>query len=220
MPRATLYRMLKVLSSQGFIQVAPGTEATYQLGGTIARLASRIPQPTDLLSVAPAVMKQLAADIGETVKLVVLDGLEAVTVAVAEAQLEAKVTARVGTRVPLHIGASQRLLLAHAGAAVWRQVLSRPLERRTARTVCDPQRLRASLDRLRMAESAQTQGEGIDGVGAAATLIRGANDRVIAALVAVYIHPGKTRARLLDIRERVELAARDLSAWRVAAARP
>ncbi|MFT3720546.1 IclR family transcriptional regulator [Pseudorhodoferax sp.] len=215
MPRATLYRVVRVLLAHGFLQAAPGRDGLYRLGPALARLGAQVQAPRDLVTLARPVMQRLARTVGETVKLVVRDGLEAVTLAVADAELDARVTSRTGTRLPLHMGASQRLLLAHADAALWRQVLARPLERRTSRTFGDPQQLRQSLELLRRTDSVQGHGEGIDGVGAAATLVRGAGDVVLGALVAVYIHPGKSTARRRAIAQAVEAAAQEISAWQL-----
>jgi len=213
MPRATLYRLLAVLCENGFA-LPPGDGADrYRIGPEIARLAGAADRPRDLVSAARPVMERLARQVRETVKLVVVDGTDALTCAVADTGLEARVTALVGTKVPLHIGASQRLLLAHAPATLWRRVLSQPLEQRTGRTLSDPARLRASLDKLRRVDSEQTYGEGIQGVGAAAALVRNAQDRVQAALVAVYIHAGKSTRELQAVRAAVETAAQDLSGW-------
>jgi DNA-binding IclR family transcriptional regulator len=215
MPRASLFRFLKVLCEQGFVQAVEG--GLYRLGPAVARLARRAPPAADLLTVARPVMERLAAELRETVKLVVRDGLEVVTLAVADAQLEARVTSIVGTRVPLNVGASQRLLLAHAPAEVQRRVLAGPLEKRTARTFCEARLLLPNLQRLRMGESVQGHGEGIEGVGAASTLVRGANDAVLGALAAVYIHPGKGAIRLRAIADMVERAAQEISSWEVVA---
>jgi DNA-binding IclR family transcriptional regulator len=211
MPRATLFRFLKVLGSHGFVQSEPG--GVYRLGPAVAQLARHAAQPQDLPSAARPVMQRLARELGETVKLVVRDGTEALTLAVGDSGLEGRVSSLVGTRMPLHLGASQRLLLAHAPADVQRRVLAAPLEKRTARTFADPALLRANLQRLKMGDSVQGHGEGIDGVGAAATLVRGAGDVVLGALVAVYIQPGKTPARLKAIAAAVELAAQEVSGW-------
>ncbi len=220
-PRATLYRIVRVLNSHGLLQSAPGQEGVFQLGPTLARLGAQVAAPRDLATLARPAMLQLARSIGETVKLAVRDGQDAVTLAVADSGLDARVTSRAGTRLPLHMGASQRLLLAHAPAEVVRAVLGRPLERRTARTFSDAQRLRQSLDKLRMTDSVQGHGEGIDGVGAAATLVRGAGDEVLGVLVAVYIHTGKGATQLHKIAQAVEDAAQQLSAWQLPAqARP
>lgn len=212
-PRATLYRILKVLQGRGFVQSADGPSAQYQLGPALALLAGQAPPPRDLVELVRPVMQRLAFSVRETVKLVVVDDMDALTLAVADTGLEARVASRVGTRVPLHIGVSQRLLLAHLPVAQVRQVLSRPLEKRTARTITDPKALRASLETLRRVDSAQGQSEGIAGVGAAATVLRGANDEVLGALVAVYIHTGKSSAQLDMVRTAVELAAQEISSW-------
>lgn len=119
--------------------------------------------------------------------------------------------------MPLHIGSSQRLLLAHSPPSVVRAVLSKPREKRTARTIAEPTALRHSLEKLRMVDSTQGHGEGIEGVGAAATLVRGADDLILGASVAVYIQPGKTSAQLLRFRTAVASAAEAISEWRLPA---
>ena len=214
-PRATLYRIVKVLLARGFLQLAPEQASLYQLGPKLVQLGGQAPRPRDLIELSRPVMQRLALSVRETVKVVVVDGLDALTLAVDDTGLEARVMSRVGTRVPLHIGVSQRLLLAHLPAAVLRQVLAGDLEKRTSRTLTDPAALRASLESLRRVESAQGQSEGIDGVGAAAAVIRGLNDTLLGALVAVYIHTGKSAAQLASLRQGVERAAQEISSWHV-----
>jgi len=216
-PRATLYRIVRVLSAHGIVVPGNGQDGLYRLGPTLARLGMQVAAPRDLVTLARPVMQELAGQVGETVKLVARDGLEVVTLAVADTELDARVTSRAGTRLPLHLGGSQRLLLAHAPAEVLRAVLAAPLARTTARTFSDPKRLRASLDKLKMTDSVQGHGEGLDGVGAAGTLVRGAGDEVLGALVAVYIHTGKSAAQLKKIALSVEEAAQDISSWQLTA---
>jgi len=220
-PRATLYRILKVLLARGFVQATPNRPAHYRLGPALALLGGQEPQPRDLVEHSRPVMQRLAHSVRETIKLVAVDGLDALTLAVADTGLDARVTARIGTRMPLHIGASQRLLLAHLPGPLVRQALAQSLEKRTTRTMTDPALLRASLMKLRQGDSAQGQGEGLEGVGAAATLVRGADDVVLGALVAVYIHVGKSATQLEMLSARVQLAAQEMSSWHIAAlARP
>jgi DNA-binding IclR family transcriptional regulator len=214
-PRATLYRILGVLTSHGFVQEAEEGPGRYQLGPAVAKLGRQAPQPRNFVALAHPLMEHLAQTVRETVKLVVIDGLDALTVAVVDTGLDARVTSRVGTRMPLYVGASQRLLLAHADDELQRRVLDMPLAPRTSRTITDPQRLTASLRRLAQENTAQTHSEGIEGVGAGAALVRGARDAVLGALAVVYIQRGKTAAELKAILEAVEATAREISAWQL-----
>ena len=216
-PRATLYRIVRVLNTHGLLQAVSGRDSVYQLGPTLARLGAQVAGPRDLATLVRPVMQRLARALGETVKLVARDGAEAVTLLVADTDLDARVTSRPGTRLPLYIGASQRLLLAHAPLEVVRKVVTGTLERRTSRTFVDARRLRQSLDKLRMTDSVQGHGEGLDGVGAAATLVRGADDAVLGALVAVYIHTGKSAAQLHNIARAVDAAAQEIATWQLPA---
>ena len=170
-PRATLYRILRVLGHYGVVQQAVGGEGLYRLGPTVARWGAQVQTARELIAVAQPLMDALSVEIGETVKLVVRDRLEAVTVAVARSPLDARVASLVGTRLPLHLGVSQRLLLSRAPQSLIQEVLAGPLEKRTSRTLADPARLQASLEQLCERRSAAGQGEGQNGVGAAAALI-------------------------------------------------
>jgi DNA-binding IclR family transcriptional regulator len=216
-PRATLYRILGVLTAHGFVQQAEEGPARYQLGPAVAKLGRQAPQPRNFVALAQPLMEHLAQTVRETVKLVVVDGLDALTLAVADTGLDARVTSRVGTRMPLYVGASQRLLLAHASPELQRHVLAQPLSARASRTLTDRQRLKASLDKLRVESWSQSHSEGIEGVGAAAALVRGARDIVLGAIVAVYLHKSKNAAQLRAIRDAVEATAREISAWQLAA---
>jgi DNA-binding IclR family transcriptional regulator len=214
-PRATLFRILRVLAVHGFVQRSDDDRALYQLGPAIARLGRQVPQPRNLVALAQPMMECLSKTVGETVKLVVLDGLEAVTVAVADSGLEARVTSRIGTRIPLYVGGSQRLLLAHAPASVRRQVLAMPLKARTAQTMSDSEVLRDSLCKLQSKTSIQSHGEGIEGIGAAAALVYGGNQTVLGAIVVVYIYFGKSAVQLRALLSAVESTAQEISTWQL-----
>ncbi|WP_042070471.1 IclR family transcriptional regulator [Advenella mimigardefordensis] len=211
-PRATLFRILRVLSDRGFIQQYDNTDGLYQLGPTIARLGTQVQVPRDLISISTPLIEALSEKIGETVKLVMRDGLEAVTVAVSRSKLEARVSSMVGTRLPLHLGVSQRLLLSRAPQAVVQQVLEGLLVKKTSKTITDPARLQASLEVLREQNSASGEGEGQMGIGAAAALVNNADGNAIAALVAVYIAPSKSNQEVQRIQRAVEQFALKISA--------
>ncbi|GIK85054.1 MAG: IclR family transcriptional regulator [Betaproteobacteria bacterium] len=200
-PRATLYRLLRTLVEERLVapSAAPGR---FVLGPAVAQLAAAAGGRRDLEGVARPLMEALAGEIGETVKLVVRDGREALTVAVAIPR-DACIASRLGTRLPLYVGASQRLLLAHAPPEVRDDVLAAPLERITPRTITSPARLRRELETLAKRRDLASHGEGIDGVGATAALVGAGGAEPVAALVAVYVYASQTARTLSRIRRRV-----------------
>lgn len=210
MPRATAYRLLRALVDEAFVIPAPGATGRYVIGPAVAalRVGSESPRLEDI---AAPFMNALAATIGETVKLVVREGVEAVTIAVSMPSRDACIASRVGTRLPLHVGASQRLLLAHAPEAVRESVLAGKLARFTPRTIVSPPRLRRETERLAKQRAFASHDEGIDGVGGAAALI-GNGAHPDAALVAVYVHESRSAAQRAAILREATKAADLLSA--------
>jgi IclR family acetate operon transcriptional repressor len=205
-PRATLYRLLRTLIAEDFVRADPRTPGRYLIGPAIARMAGGGAE-RDLVAIARPAMDALAASLGETVKLVVRDGLEALTAAVSVPERDSCIASRPGARLPLYVGASQRLLLAHAPPDVQRRVLEGPLRRIASRTITQPRRLRAELDALATRREFASHGEGVEGVGAAAALVGASDAEPRAALVAVYVHASQNVRRLAEIRRETIAAA-------------
>ena len=206
-PRATLYRILRTLVNEGFAAPAPGGGGRYGMGPALRTLDARAGQPPDLSSAARPVMDALAAVLGETVKLVVREGREAVTVAVTIPRRDSCIASRVGTRMPLHVGASQRLLLAHAPPTVRDDVLGGPLPRVASRTITSSARLARDLASLAGRRHVAGHDEGVEGVGATAALVGAEDSEPVAALVAVYVFASQGARRLAEIRRRTSEAA-------------
>ena len=206
-PRASLYRMLRVLAEREFVVAADGG---YRLGPAVTRLAARI-SARDLPALAQPLMDALCARTGESVKLVVREGTEAVTVAAAHSGNDARIAVRIGTRLPLYVGASQRLLLSRAPADVVAQVLAAPRARVASGTITGARELRRNLAELAHLRSVAGHSEGIEGVGAVAACVDDATGATRAVLVSVYIQAGKTATRLRELREATEATAQQLS---------
>jgi len=210
-PRTSLYRMLEVMADAGLLAATPGVSSTYTLGPAIRRMASRMPSGDDLAARAHPVLRRLAVETGETVKIVLRDGLETVAIAVAHPGEDSRVAARVGARLPLHVGAGQRLLLSRAPPEVIESVLARPLQKRGLETIVDPERLRRNLSTLRRREWALGRNEGASGVGSIGALVHEAGYPPRSALVLLYILSGRRQSEVLRMRDRVVAAAQELS---------
>ena len=219
-PRATLYRIVAVLVSRGLITAGPTTPPRYVLGPALVRLARDAPPQVDLASTAQPIMDALAASLGETIKLVVRVDTEALTIAISHSGNNVPILSKVGTRLPLHLGASQRLLLSRAPPAILDAVAKGPMERRASRTIISPRVLRREVKALRERTWTATESEGIEGLGAIAALIHDASGAAQAALVAVYIRGRKTSRRLREIRDATIRAADEISQRLGAASRP
>lgn len=206
-PRATLYRMLRVLSAHAFVARSP---AGYVLGAGIGRLAARLPV-RELAVLAQPVMDALCARIGESVKLVTRDGMDALTVAAAHSGIDARIAVRIGYRIPLYVGASQRLLLSRAPAEIVAAVLSAPRRRYASGTIIGARALRDDVARLRGERVAIGHSEGVEGVGAVAACVDDAAGATRAVLVSVFIQMGKSATRLREISDATTRAASDLS---------
>lgn len=210
-PRASLYRIVAVLAARGLIAAGSTTPPRYVLGPALVRLARDAPAQIDLASTAQPIMDALAASLGETVKLVVRDDSEALTIAISHSGNHVPILSRVGTRLPLHLGASQRLLLSRAPAAVLDAVAKGPMERRASQTITDPRVLRREVEALRERTWAAAENEAIEGLGAVAALISDASGNVQGALVAVFIRGKKTARRMREIRDATIHAADEIS---------
>lgn len=204
-PRATLYRIVRTLRAHDFVSPLAGDESKLILGPGLTALAKRAMRPADLVRVVQPFMDALSHEIGETVKFVVREGLEVVTLSVTQSMKDSRIAVRVGTRIPLHVGASQRLLLAFAPPEVQKEVLAGPMKAAASRTVTSPVQLRRDIKRIRAQGHTSGFSEGVEGVGAFAAAVRDPFGVVGSAIVAVYIHAGKTaeeRRRIGQITQR------------------
>lgn len=107
--RTVVYRLLATLEQHALIR--RGTDGRVRLGLGVLQLALRV-QPL-LGEAARPVLRRLAEDVGATAHLTVLDGTEALAVAVVEPSwTDFHVAYRVGSRHPLTRGAAGRAILA------------------------------------------------------------------------------------------------------------
>ena len=131
--------------------------------------------------------------------------------AVSHSGRDTRIAARIGYRLPLHLGASQRLLLAHTSAEVIDQVLALPLPRVAARTLTDAAAVRRSLPQLRRQGWSASHNEGVEGVGACAALVRFGDGDVAGALVTIFIYAGTSAEQRSRLKEATLAAAREAS---------
>jgi len=137
------------------------------------------------------VLRRLVMDTGQTVNLTAMDGDEVVYLDRVESDWPVQMRLSAGSRVPLHCTATGKIFLAYLHARQRRRLVEAlPLQRHTAATIVEPQRLLAELAAIRAQGVATDAGEFIEGLFAMAVPVRDARGRVIAAIA---VHGGAGR---------------------------
>lgn len=179
--KSIVFRLLFTLEENGF--VSRDTErAEYSLGYRIGVLGERIGRVGTLMHVAPPVMDRLRDTTGENINLIGREGMHAVVLATREGLHSIVLRANSGRTGPLHAGGASLLVLAYSDPAVIDMVLSQPLERFSATTNTNPEKVRTILGRIRDNGYNIALNDVDDGAFSVAAPIIDANGKVVAGL--------------------------------------
>jgi DNA-binding IclR family transcriptional regulator len=179
--KSTAFRLLAALEARGFVEQAQD-RGSYRLGLGVVRLAGAVTAQLDLSRQGHEACDRLAADLGETVNIAILDSNRAVNITQSRGAASIASHNWVGRQTPLHATSSGKILLAHAPSEVRAAVFAEPPQRFTDATVTGETELSAELDRARAEGWACTSEEYEVGLNAVAAPIRGADGAVIAAI--------------------------------------
>lgn len=120
--KSTVHRLLASLEHKGFIR-RNGTTEKYRLGWSILELVSNVYQSDDLSSIVVPIMTRLRDQLGETISLYIRAGNERIRTQAIESNQPVRRVANIGSRLPLHVGASGKILLAWEEPDVVQNVL-------------------------------------------------------------------------------------------------
>src|SRR5713101_755810 len=138
-PRSTAYRTLTTLRSRNLVERDPH-QPRYTLGFGILRFTRALLGRVPIRQIALGTMRELQAGIQETAVLTVRAGNFGVTVESIESADPVRVAPASGERVPLHVGAPMKALLAFLPPEDLAAYLARPLERLSSRAITAPRR--------------------------------------------------------------------------------
>ncbi|WP_328377521.1 IclR family transcriptional regulator [Streptomyces sp. NBC_00440] len=150
-PRSSAYHILAVLAERGFVTYLPKEQA-YGLGMAAFEIGSAYLRHEPLERLARPVLRTLAARLGQTVHLGILHGAETVYLlkerpsAGRSGDVDVDLVTDIGVRLPAHLTANGRAILAHSEAQV-RALFPRPGDLIT-RTGKGPRSLAELLDLL------------------------------------------------------------------------
>lgn len=121
--KSTVHRLLASLEVKGFVLRHQETER-YRLGFRVWELAANLTQGDDPAGMFLPEMERLRNSVGETVSLYVRDGMERVRVQAVQSNQEIRRVATIGARMPLHVGASSKVLVAFDEPHVKQELLA------------------------------------------------------------------------------------------------
>jgi DNA-binding IclR family transcriptional regulator len=158
MRKSTAYRFVSGLRERGFLDEAGLGQ--YRLGPRIFQLAEAARQSFSIVDLSILVMEELAQTTGETCLLTTVVSDHALAVRQVAAPQPVRLTFQPGVMRPLHAGASAKVLFAFLPEKHRERLLrTGRFERRTARSVTDPARLRRQLTQIRAQGYSVTTGE-------------------------------------------------------------
>lgn len=181
MDKTSVFRALKALERYRFVEQDKATKR-YRLGYAVVELAGAKLKQMPLALIAQPHLARLSQKTGETVQMSVMDERRVLYISVVESPQPIRVAVGVGSHGPIHCTAAGKIFLADATAAGLDQVLSRPLEKFTPRTVVDPATLRRELSEVRKRGWAIDDEGFVEHLRVAAAPVRDVAGRVIAAV--------------------------------------
>lgn len=211
-PRSSVYRILNTLERHEMVR--RDGAGTYVLGARLLRLAAHVASGAseiDLPEVAQPVLNRLAEVLGEGTKLTVVDAQGLLVIAAAQGRREYALNVRPGQRLPLHVGAAGKVLLAHLPEAERRNCLEGDLGTRAGGKPVKAAEVDRELERVRAEGWARDWGDQSTSIHAIAVPVTDASGRVVAALSVPFL-AGAEEARVDKIRTAALEAGAQLSA--------
>jgi len=133
MHKSTVSRLCSTLEQSGYLARDAASEK-YRLGARIQQLTGA--SSVELRTAARDVLRQLVESSGETVTMVVRDGLDIVTIEVLDGPRMVRMQARVGARTQIHASAGAKAILASLPPDELSRIIDGwPLSRLTANTI-------------------------------------------------------------------------------------
>ncbi|TFC46617.1 IclR family transcriptional regulator [Cryobacterium sp. TMT1-21] len=173
LPRSSVYDLLAALADQGFVVHLP-EERRYGLGVAAFELSSGFARQQPLSHLGRPLIAQLVDRLGESAHLVVLHGRDVIYLIEERAPRRPSLVTDVGVRLPSHLTASGRALLAALPAAQLRALYpnAAAFASRDGQGPRTSGELRRLLERVRADGFAQEDGEITAGMASVAVAVR------------------------------------------------
>jgi DNA-binding IclR family transcriptional regulator len=212
LPIPTAHRILIALKRHGYVSQHDETKR-FRLGIAALQLGDRARAVVDLRSVALPALRRLAHETGETALLTVLTPGQdrGVCLERVETPQPLRLSVQPGRQLPLHAGASQKVLLAFMDGEAASRVVHGPLERLCHATITDPRSLTQEIEIIRKRGWASSYEETNLGVWGVAVPMLNEHDAVVCAVGIAGPSPRLTVNRVRTDIARAHAAATEIA---------
>jgi DNA-binding IclR family transcriptional regulator len=210
---ATVSRILQILAQKGFLQINQRTRkfslgpSTFELGRTLFQSFNG-----NLLNIAIPYLVDLRGEVGETVVFETMSGNDPVVTYIAQGKHSLSVKPNIGDRVPFHVSAGAKAIMAFSKPEMIDKLLARAMEILTPHTITDKERLKHQLKQIRKRGVAFFRGVNIVGAQPVGVPIFDHEGKPIAAVVVVGLASRLKCAPDSSVAVALKRTARDISA--------
>lgn len=160
LPKSTVNRLLHILESSGFLQKNP-TNKKYQLGQAAADIGTAVNQrlSANIVNIGRTYTDILRDLTGETAGFEVMFGNSIFLVYEAKGPNPVSVSFSVGDRLPIHVAAGAKAILAYSPPETVEKLIMGKLSRFTQNTITRPNVYKNQLEEIRKQGVAFDNGE-------------------------------------------------------------
>ena len=181
-PQSSVYRYISKLCEKDLLQIDPSSKK-YRLGMMLFELGSIVYQQMGIREVMIPFMKELYEETKESVFLTILEKDHVVCIEKIESNSMLRISVKRGDVMPLHAGASAKILMAYLPEAEQDKFIRKGrLDKFTSHTITEPKRLKKHLREICLKGYAFSNQELQEGARAIAAPIRDISGHVIAGL--------------------------------------
>ncbi|MFJ7951462.1 IclR family transcriptional regulator [Lysinibacillus sp. NPDC096418] len=180
---SSLQRFVSTFVYEGFLHKDERTKR-YQLGHSLLYLGNLVKQESSLIIVAEPLLKKLNEEMGESVSINIIDGLERRCILNYDSTYPLSTKMYVGDTSPLYAGASSKTLLAFMPDVeeYVEQITLTPI---TDHTILSKDQLMEELQQIRSQRFAKSNGERVRGACSVTAPILNASHQIIASVTMV-----------------------------------
>jgi IclR family KDG regulon transcriptional repressor len=180
--RTRVFRILKTLEYRGYV-MQDSEEQGYRLGLEFLKFNQHLRNSLDLRKIAGGILIELAHSTGDSSHLLIKRGDHAITIDRYQGHHRLQVSTPIGQIIPLHVGASPKILLAYTPEPERERILKNyKLTSFTPNTITDILTLRRCLEEIKINGYAVDQEDYEIGVFAIGAPVRNDLGEVIAGI--------------------------------------